>query len=185
MFRVDGRNYDLKGKKFGQWTVLEFDLELSTKRGASHWKCQCDCGNIRTVGACNLRRGTSKCCKNCGKRKKHRLERGIAASHCVLKSYKYGAKKRNHDFLLTDDEFYKLVKMNCHYCGCEPKSIYRGKEIFGEYVYNGLDRIDNNKGYALDNVVPCCRECNFGKGHQSYETFNAWIDRLIEHRKNK
>jgi 5-methylcytosine-specific restriction endonuclease McrA len=34
----------------------------------------------------------------------------------------------------------------------------------------GLDRVDNSRGYAPDNVVPCCQECNRIKGHTvSYE----------------
>jgi hypothetical protein len=28
----------------------------------------------------------------------------------------------------------------------------------------GLDRLDNSKGYDLDNVVPCCGDCNRLRG---------------------
>lgn len=46
-------------------------------------------------------------------------------------------------------DFDKLIRQPCHYCGgpLDPT----GK---------GLDRIENSKGYTLDNVVPCCGDCN-------------------------
>lgn len=28
----------------------------------------------------------------------------------------------------------------------------------------GLDRLDSDRGYVLDNVVPCCGTCNMAKG---------------------
>jgi hypothetical protein len=27
-----------------------------------------------------------------------------------------------------------------------------------------MDRISNDKGYSLDNVVPCCQDCNRRRG---------------------
>ena len=58
---------DLTGQKFGKWTVLERDLEKQRqlKTNGSYWKCQCECGNIKSVQSSKLRRGESKSCGQC------------------------------------------------------------------------------------------------------------------------
>jgi hypothetical protein len=61
--------------------------------------------------------------------------------------YKYEAKKDHREFSLTFDEFCRFWSKPCWYCNKKISSI-------------GLDRIDNNIGYRIDNVVPCCRDCN-------------------------
>lgn len=35
----------------------------------------------------------------------------------------------------------------------------------------GIDRIDNALGYTLDNIVPCCRTCNFMKQTSNQKDF--------------
>jgi hypothetical protein len=37
--------------------------------------------------------------------------------------------------------------------------------------FNGLDRIDNRKGYVSDNIVPCCSDCNLAKRDLSIKAF--------------
>lgn len=67
---------------------------------------------------------------------------------------KAGAKKRGISWELTLEQYRVLILQNkCHYCdsnlsetGC------------------GLDRTNNNLGYILSNVVPCCGRCNDMKG---------------------
>jgi hypothetical protein len=54
------------------------------------------------------------------------------------------------DFELTDDEFADMVSRPCAYCS-------------GGAGSNGVDRMDNSEGYALDNCTPCCAECNYMK----------------------
>ena len=54
---------DLTGKKFGEWTVLEY---AENKK----WKCQCSCGTIKNVAGQDLRNGKSK---NCGHLTNRRL----------------------------------------------------------------------------------------------------------------
>ena len=51
---------DLKGKKFGNWTVLV----LIGRKPGSHrlWSCKCDCGTVKECSEYNLRKGTSKSC---------------------------------------------------------------------------------------------------------------------------
>ncbi len=71
--------------------------------------------------------------------------------------YKESAQKRELDFLLSSEEFNKLLDGNCHYCGV--------KKAWG------VDRIDNKIGYASYNVVSCCKICNYMKRDLSYQDF--------------
>jgi hypothetical protein len=47
-----------------------------------------------------------------------------------------------------------------------------------EYAYNGIDRVDNFKGYEIDNCVPCCYICNYAKRDMSKDQFLAWVKRI-------
>lgn len=44
---------------------------------------------------------------------------------------------------------------------------------------------DNSKGYTLENVVTCCKFCNYAKHTSTYEDFIKWLDRLVEFRVEK
>ena len=50
---------DLKGQKFGRWTVLE---EVGRSHGSVLWRCRCDCGTVRDVPSNALRTGNSVSC---------------------------------------------------------------------------------------------------------------------------
>lgn len=64
------------------------------------------------------------------------------------------AVKRGLEFTLTLEDYNKLIVLPCHFqCG-NPVSI----------AGSGLDRLDNLKGYTLENSVPCCPICNPVKG---------------------
>lgn len=52
-----GRNIkDLTGMRFGKLTALEIDEELTAVRSGTYWKCRCDCGNVVSRNASNLKR---------------------------------------------------------------------------------------------------------------------------------
>lgn len=73
---------------------------------------------------------------------------------CLFSHYKCNAKSKGIEFHLTKNDFRKFWQLPCHYCGISIETI-------------GLDRVDNERGYFIDNVVPCCRTCNFmKKNHQ-------------------
>jgi hypothetical protein len=64
-----------------------------------------------------------------------------------LLSYKIAAKKRNIEWSLTDEEFESFWQKPCTYCGDEIKTV-------------GIDRLENDKGYYLENCTSCCSTCN-------------------------
>lgn len=51
----------------------------------------------------------------------------------------------------------------------------------GDFVYNGIDRIDSSHGYTKDNIVTCCKICNKMKMDMSLDNFIEQIYKIKEH----
>lgn len=51
---------NLKGREFGKWKVIEFSH--TDKNGSAQWKCECECGTIKTISAASLKSGNSQSC---------------------------------------------------------------------------------------------------------------------------
>lgn len=66
------------------------------------------------------------------------------------------AKRRKLEFTLNESDYYSLINLDCYYCTL-PNNVEAGI---------GLDRLDNNKGYIINNVVSCCIECNYVRGNR-------------------
>lgn len=80
------------------------------------------------------------------------------------------AKIRNLPVTITVEEYVKAQQSKCTYCGGDlPK--------WG----HGLDRINSSLGYTLENIVPCCKQCNKAKNTLSCEEFKAWVVRVFRH----
>ena len=101
-----------------------------------------------------------------------------AARNRVLHAYKFGAKGRQLDFDLPDQVFDQLISQACHYCG-EPPSNVMNDGGYG-FKYNGIDRLDSNIGYTVENCVSCCGPCNDMKGDLSREEFLDKIKKILE-----
>ena len=151
------------------------------------FECRCECGKSTIIWPQKLLKGKTKSCgcytiESTKERNKNlRLEYGESSKRSLIRSYKSNARKKGYAFNLTDEQCEHLFKQNCHYCNLIPSTIkHKSEPTFGEYVYNGIDRMNNNIGYESDNVVTCCQECNFKKGAQSYEDFIKWINRLVQ-----
>jgi len=166
-----GRNkLKLKGEKFSRLLALE---EIGTdKWGNKHWRCLCDCGNETIVRSAYLNSGQTRSC-GCITIDRLILPKGIAARNQILSRYKLAALQRGIIWSISDKKFLKLLKQDCYYCGYYPNQISRGKRYNGDYVYNGIDRVnpDKNIGYSEDNCVPCCRHCNTSKSNYTKDEF--------------
>jgi 5-methylcytosine-specific restriction endonuclease McrA len=106
---------------------------------------------------------------------------GHANGHIVWNNYKNRAKATKRAFEITEPEFRRLTSLNCVYCGSPPMGVRTHKNLNGDFLFNGLDRVDNSKGYTLKNVVPCCKQCNIAKRGLTVEEFKAWIRRVYKH----
>jgi hypothetical protein len=51
----------------------------------------------------------------------------------------------------------------------------------GDFVYNGIDRIDSSIGYVEGNIVPCCKACNMAKNTMGQDEFMLWVERVYNH----
>lgn len=105
---------------------------------------------------------------------------GESARNQLYKQYKATAKHRGFSFSLTKDQFFEMTQRTCSYCGSAPAN--EKKTTSGSYVYNGLDRVDTQKDYSLDNVVPCCYTCNRAKSDMTAQEFEEWLEKLTEFR---
>jgi hypothetical protein len=95
--------------------------------------------------------------------------------HTLVAEWKRGARLRNKSWQLTDAQAAWLSKQPCFYCGKAPSQLRK------RHVYSGIDRIDNTKGYQVDNVVPCCRDCNFAKKAMTFDQFKDWVTAVYLH----
>ena len=170
---------NLIGLKSGRLTVIEKSHKSKDKN--TIWKCLCNCGNYTYVRASALKRGAIKSC-GCSRGKKIgislRKTYGEASRNILITNYKIGAMRRNLDFSLSIEECESIFKRNCHYCDKEPSQVLKTKNSFGEYIYNGIDRVINEKGYFINNAVPCCIQCNERKRAFTYDEFLKHIGRI-------
>lgn len=148
------------------------------------WVWRCDCGNEILKQPSQVRWGKPKSCgcmTNYLAHKNVRLPESEAAFRQLLRAYKNSAKNRELSFELSVEEFKSLTKQNCYYCNDAPAQIYNiRKTALGTYIYNGVDRINSNKGYVKGNVVPCCGMCNKMKLDFGFSNFLSKIKTIYQ-----
>lgn len=80
-------------------------------------------------------------------------------------SYKRGAASRNIGWNLSSEEFKTFWQLPCYYCGDTIETI-------------GIDRVDNEKPYQVDNCVSCCSICNYMKRDTTLSDFLEKIEKI-------
>lgn len=176
------------GQRFGKLVILE-------EIGVNKWKkpivkCICDCGQYFECVLGNIRFRNIHQCNSCRYIFHKTAEKSKAGFNILKIRYKNNAKSRNLDFDLSDEQFKKLTTSNCFYCNQVPSMHTRNSNVkyknegiaeFGNYIYNGIDRIDSDLGYTIENCVPCCGICNIAKSNYKQDEFLEWIKRVYKH----
>lgn len=166
---------DLSGRRYGRWTVLSYVRTNENKR--AFWLCRCDCGNEKVVAGTHLYNKHSRSCGCLSNEIRLRgMLPGEAGFNKLKKNYKAGARHRGLNFDLSDEEFKSIVTDCCYYCGKPPLKKIKADSENSIFFYNGIDRVDNLKGYQIDNVLPCCEKCNRMKSVFNKEDF---LDQVV------
>jgi hypothetical protein len=166
------------GTTYGRLTVLEYSHFKQYNKSKSHYyKCICECGKETITALWGLKSGKSKSC-GCYARDIKKLDDGESAINRTLINYSSNAKNRGYDFNLTKDEFLEIVSKDCYYCSSTPSNKTSSKHNTGDFIYNGIDRVDNTLGYNYNNCVPCCKICNIAKHDMTSEQFIEWIAKV-------
>ena len=183
------------GQVFGGLEILEI---LKSDGAGNHAKLKCLChyckketiksaGNIKRRNSCGCQQRNSSEWKNSGpKNKPWQLSSGQSAKNSLEYQYKRGADKRKLEYKLTTDQFTKLVTGECLYCGDSLSSKVKGQgKTSGDFLYTGIDRIDSEVGYLIENCVSCCWMCNNMKNKHSVDDFLNHISKIYKHSKEQ
>lgn len=116
-----------------------------------------------------------------GKPAHNRLPGDLGAFNELYWRYLHRAQHGGVLFELSKDEFRRLTKMPCAYCGDEPRGLSKRKKGSAPpYVFNGIDQVQPGKGYTIENSAPCCAVCNYMKQDSSVEAFLAKVKAIYE-----
>ncbi len=163
---------DYTGQRIGKLVIIKKIKEYkSNGRQRCILLAKCDCGNTHEVDVRNLYKTHSCGCSKLRKSNQHYKNR-------VFSFYQKNARRKDHVFELEFDEFIEMTQQECYYCGCEPSNNYKLADDGFEFKYNGIDRVDNSKGYVKGNVVTCCKTCNGMKSNMSHKEFTAQIEKI-------
>lgn len=170
---------DLSGKQFSKLKVISWERKISLKNKGSVWKCKCECGNTSFHRGGDLHSGYSKSC-GCLRLTppNKQVDRNMVLKKEYYKRLKNSARKRNLIVEITLEEFCDIGSKPCFYCGAINSKEIQDRSSNETYSCNGIDRIDSDLGYTLQNCAPCCRICNCAKGSLSIDEFRLWIERI-------
>ena len=165
---------DRLGKRYGKLVVVEYVRQ--SKFNVALWKCRCDCGNNVVVSGTALQ---SKNTKSCGCLRL--IPKKQTFFNGVFRNTKQNAKIRGYVFELSKNQVKKLHRGTCFYCGVPPDNTRSEKGVKDVYMYSGIDRIKNDKGYTISNCVPCCVDCNRAKGTKTIDEYLGWIKKVAKY----
>lgn len=174
------------GTKFGDLIIIGEPTKHTTgKTTRAMFLCKCKCGRETWITGSQLRKGKRLRCTYCAYRERPQsterlsnLERYYSLS--VVRRCKKGKIKNN----ISLDDYEKIIKQNCYYCGEPPKKIsYLNKNriaLKSDFYGNGVDRINSLGNYDVDNCVPCCTQCNIMKMSYTKDEFFSKIKIIYE-----
>ena len=131
----------------------------------------CNCGTVikaKRLGHlyCTPKNPGIKSCNKCvsvyrGKSKRKHTD--SQARNAVYGRYKSSARQRNIEWNISKEDFFSTIIMPCVYCDNKETSFFtapKSSPWSKSFKFTGLDRINNNRGYILQNIQPCCKWCN-------------------------
>lgn len=176
---------DKTGTRYGKLLVTSYIGRDEEKRHL--WKLDCDCGGMKILPTSSL--GKSKSCgclrskkrKNWFVREKDREKALLRREYLKLITRNGKYKER----IMSYSDYKTIVKKRCVYCGRTHSRTLIDNLTNKQVKINGIDRIDSNKGYNLENSEPCCMTCNRAKNTMTKEEFLRWVSKVVINRRNQ
>ncbi len=179
-------------EKIGIWTMTEYHGLFKDNKGTNHSEGTfvCECGFIKRARLARIKcRKNEKCYGfdrhlTTDERTRVRSPEQSKLDNARKVFAKY--KNRYENFSLSLDDMINIMTSNCYYCNKPPsnKIHYKNKKerlanenLSGEFEYNGLSRIIMAEGFKINNVRPCCFECNASKLDMDEKDFIQWINK--------
>ena len=166
---------DLTGKSFGKLIPVAI---TDRKKTGCYWLCRCECGQETTVRSSHLLSGSVSSCGCSYNDYWKTMAKPDSCYKVVYRSYKKSASVKNRSFNIRFEDFKKLILSDRCYCGATASNIRAYKGV--SFQYNGIDRIDNTKGYELDNCTSCCSICNRAKGNSTFQEYKDWLEKAYK-----
>jgi 5-methylcytosine-specific restriction endonuclease McrA len=191
------------GQIFNKWTIID-KVSYTVRRGWLYLvECSCDNKTRKELLGYDVEFGRSMSCGCIGKSEeqrkrvsdwnlqliadgKHRTAgkklndltkkypekfgKDMPFAYVILNGIKSAASKRKLEFKLNQLEaFEKYCLGSCFYCGFTPN---------WPETHNGIDRVNNEKGYIDGNCVSSCAQCNRAKNDLTLEKFYLRINKI-------
>jgi len=156
------RNVEIGQRYKNMVIVKDLGDEIEGTHKRRYVACRCDCGvyfKIRYDAMCH-----SVGCW-CARISKTPFEYNY-------REWKGKAERRNIKFNLTMEEFIKLCETNCYFCNSNPRR--KGRRLA---KITGIDRLDSDKDYDIENCVSCCTKCNFMK---KWFSENYFLNKIVK-----
>lgn len=112
---------------------------------------------------------------------RHRVNHPVKSRvHNLLSSAKQCARLKGIDFDLSPKWAYNIVKNGkCAITGIPFDTVEYGKGYHSPFAFS-IDRIDNNKGYTMDNCQWICWIVNRAKGNGSLEDLYIMARAIVD-----
>lgn len=136
--------------------------------------------------------GIRHTCKACQYMPNPRCHPTEAVHKHLYHACKNSAIFRELEFVLTLQQHKEIISQNCYICGAKPvpynhytkeatrKIVKQARIDSGWIVKNGVDRVDNSKGYTVDNCKAACVQCNYAKQDYSLEEYVNHCHKVIK-----
>jgi len=162
-----------QGQRFGLLTTITQKYNPKYKN-AVYWLCQCDCGKQKIVRDTNLSNNLTTSC-NCLRKivgKTNKTWKGYEKiSSCYYNYLIHSACVRNHIFDVSIIQLWELYIKQNRKCAFTGLDIHFSKKSGGTDGTVSLDRIDNNKGYMIDNIQWVHKSINLMRGSHTISEF--------------
>lgn len=176
---------DLTGRVFGKLKVIcgEGTRPSRGKKliNFSYWECVCECGKKKIAKGVSLTSGRVSSCMSCSRQRfLKNVGKDEVSFRALYRAYQNRAEAIGVAFEISPEKFRELTQRPCYYCDKPPISAARRTLKNAPYLYNGLDRLNREGGYTQNNIVTCCKQCNYSKHVQSWQEFMECAKRIYE-----